>query len=376
MKFFSLRVFSFVGVLSFLFMYGCSGFFPQSGPTTLQVYSKAEEIKQDTSRLPLVVVNLSPQNVALLNKDIKQSISDFLTEKYIPSLGAGDVVEIVIQEQYPNVLFPPNYVVPAQVISEKGVIVVPYIGELFALGKTPEKVADEIKNALKGKANNPAVFVNQLSRESSYITVFGSVKESKKVQLSYTVSTILDALAQTGGVVSPLEKTMIQLVRNNKSILIPLEEIIRSAELNLNLLPKDTLTVHFKNQSATVLGAVTKNEEVEFECRGISLSQLLARVGGLSTNLADVKGIFVFRFEDKDIAKKLNISVDIQKEVPIIYNLDLSTPEGFFVAKNFTVRDKDIIYVATAPSVQYQHFLNLITNTLSPIFMIDRMSKN
>lgn len=331
----------------------------------------------------LTIVELNPKITYIFEQNLTNSISDFKAEKYSPCLGIGDAVEIIIQEQYPAVLFPVTekstaYSLPAQIITESGTISIPYVGQITAKGKTTKNLINEIKESLKNKANNPTVIVRQVSAESSYVTVFGSVKESKKVQLGYNTTTILDVLAQAGGVVSPVEKTVIQIDRAGKKITIPLEEIIKNPEFNLNVAPKDVITVVYKNQSAVVLGATGKNEEIEFEAKGISLNQLLARAGGLNSNLADAKGVFIFRFEDKAVTDKLHIPVktETQKGIPVVYNLDLTRPESFFTAKSFRVKDGDIVYVATAPSVQYQHFLNLITNTISPIFMIDRMTRN
>jgi hypothetical protein len=46
------------------------------------------------------------------------------------------------------------------------------------------------------------------------------------------------------------------------------------------------------------VGATGRNEELGFEAQGISLTQALARVGGLQDQRADPQGVFVFRFED------------------------------------------------------------------------------
>ncbi|MDI1472961.1 polysaccharide biosynthesis/export family protein [Thermodesulfovibrio sp. 1176] len=365
------------------FLSGCSGFLPQSGPMTNQVYSSAVEVKSGNIEPLITVVELNFKNVSLLESNLKFSVSEFKTDKYFPCFGIGDVVEVIIQEQYPPVLLPvaeksTAYVLPAQIITEDGTIVIPYVGKVVAKGKTVNQLSEEIKNAFKGKANNPTVIVRQLNADSSFVTVFGTVKESRKIQLGYNTTTILDVLAQAGGVVSPVEKTVVQIDRTGKKISLPLDEIIKNPELNLNVAPKDIITVVYKNQSVTVLGATGKNEEIEFEAKGINLNQLLARAGGLNPNLANAKGVFVFRFEGKDTVEKLKLTkaVETQKGIPVVYNVDLSKPESFFTTKNFMVKDGDIVYVATAPSVQYQHFLNLITNTISPIFMIDRLTTN
>ncbi|WP_246444476.1 hypothetical protein [Sphingomonas sediminicola] len=67
---------------------------------------------------------------------------------------------------------------------------------------------------------------------------------------------------------------------------------------NVILEPGDVVTVFYQPYTFTALGATGSNAEVPLEATEVSLSQALGRVGGLQDNRADVKGVFVFRFED------------------------------------------------------------------------------
>jgi hypothetical protein len=61
-------------------------------------------------------------------------------------------------------------------------------------------------------------------------------------------------------------------------------------------------TAFYQPFSFTALGASGKNDEINFEAPGISLTQALGRIGGVQDSRADVKGVFVFRFEEPDAA--------------------------------------------------------------------------
>jgi polysaccharide export outer membrane protein len=43
--------------------------------------------------------------------------------------------------------------------------------------------------------------------------------------------------------------------------------------------------------------------------------------------------------------------------IPIVYNINLRDPAGYFLAANFEMRNKDVIYVANATSVEVTKFL-------------------
>jgi polysaccharide export outer membrane protein len=51
----------------------------------------------------------------------------------------------------------------------------------------------------------------------------------------------------------------------------------------------------------------------------------------------------------------------------VIYHLDMRDPRAFFVAQNFPIENKDLLYVANAPAAELQKFLNLILSTVYPI---------
>ena len=47
----------------------------------------------------------------------------------------------------------------------------------------------------------------------------------------------------------------------------------------------------------------------------------------------------------------------------LIYVLDLTQPNGLFLARDFLIRDEDTVYVTEAPFVQWQKSISAITGT-------------
>ncbi|MCX8077012.1 MAG: hypothetical protein N3C57_08285 [Aquificaceae bacterium] len=135
--------------------------------------------------------------------------------------------------------------------------------------------------------------------------MLGHVKEQRTVPLSYHISTLMDVLSLVGGPTTPISKTMVRIDREGRRVEFPLEAVIKNPEYNIYMQPGDVITLVYKTQSATFLGASGKNEELEFEAMGINLSQALGRVGGLQDDRAHAKGLFVFRLEDIEILRDL-----------------------------------------------------------------------
>jgi polysaccharide export outer membrane protein len=51
----------------------------------------------------------------------------------------------------------------------------------------------------------------------------------------------------------------------------------------------------------------------------------------------------------------------------MIYMLDLTQPNGLFLARDFLIRDGDTIYVTEAPFTQWQKTLGAITGATSSV---------
>jgi polysaccharide export outer membrane protein len=182
----------------------------------------------------------------------------------------------------------------------------------------------------------------------------------------------MDALAAGGGVRQPVGKLSIQVTRGMAVQTLPLERVILEPKQNIRLMPGDVVTVMFQPFSYVVLGATGKNEEINFEVQGISLSQALARAGGLQDARSDARGVFVFRLEDPALLASapggsVKPAFTLDGKVPVVYQLNLRDPMSFLAARSFPMRDKDVIYVANAASAELQKVLNLLASALYPI---------
>lgn len=291
-------------------------------------------------------------------------------------IGAGDVLDIAIWEAPPAVLFPAvssantafgsanGTSLPAQMVDADGNVVVPFGGRIKAVGRSPNDVAREIQARLDGKANGPQVMVRIARNQGATVTVVGDVAASRRMPLTTRNERLLDALAEAGGVRQPVDKVLIQVTRGSIVATRPLGAIIRDPGENVPLEADDVVTALFQPYSFQALGALGANAEVPFEGTGINLAQAIARVGGLQDNRADIKGLFVFRFENPEalpVHLRSGAPLTPEGKVPVIYRLNMSDPATFFVMQTFPMRDKDILYVSNAPAVDFQKFANLIS---------------
>ncbi len=299
------------------------------------------------------------------------------TERFAP----GDIIEVSIWEAPPASLFTgvidakgvasPARVTtfPEQMISNDGVVNVPFAGQVPVAGRLSTEVETEIIRRLKGIANQPQVLVRRIRNLSSDVTIVGEVPNSTRIPLTPRGEKLLDALAAAGGVRQPVNKMTLQVTRGRNVYSMPLEAVIKDPNQNVPLQPGDVLTALFQPNSFIALGASGKNEEVNFEAQGITLSQALARAGGLIDTRADALGVFIFRFESKDALPwpKEPVATTPEGKVPVIYRANLNDPATFFVAQSFHMNDKDVMYVSNASLAELQKFLNILSTVLYPL---------
>lgn len=368
------------------------GIVPSSGPTTAQVEDRSSTSPAING---IQIVDLTDEVARTLMRERKQT--DFAatfgdSREPVGTLGSGDVLEVSIWEAPPATLFSAAATagdassggggsrvtaLPAQMVDSEGLIDVPFAGRVRATGRTVNDFANDIAGRLKGKANQPQVIVRIVKSANSYATVVGDVASSTRVEVTAGHERLLDALASAGGVRENVDKTTIQVTRGGTVQSLPLQTIIRDPRQNIPLRARDVVTALFQPYSFTVLGASGKNDEISFEAQGITLSQALARAGGLNDSRANPQGVFIFRMEKADALpwKTQPVYTTAEGKVPVVYRLDLKDPGSFFVAQGFVMNNHDTLYVSNAPVAEVQKFMNLVFSGLYPTLSVINATK-
>lgn len=359
---------------------GCS-VLPASGPS-------ANEIKdQETASNPLggyVVVDLD-ERIASICASIPQASLRRIFANRSPApdirIGVGDTVSVTIWEAGAGGLFSASAVdrtlnagsrtstLPDQVVTRDGTIRVPYAGRLTVAGLRPAQVETEIVRALQGKAIEPQAVVTISRNYSNTVGVTGEVKNGALIPLNVRGDRVLDVIAGAGGIRIPAHETFVRLTRGNRTASIAYNAMLDNPEENIFVQPHDVITVVQEPQTFTAFGGTGRNASLPFEAVGVSLEEAIAKAGGLIDSRADPGGIFLLRFEPADLVSQLVPGQKLPSQgnlVPVVYRLNLRDTNAFFLARAFKVKNKDILYVANAPSDPIQKFLTLVGTLTAP----------
>jgi polysaccharide export outer membrane protein len=358
---------------------GCAGL-PNAGPRVSQVMDQAAS--DEARRMGVVLVELTPGTLDILKARHPNSLSTIFGEGApAPAvIGIGDVLSVSLWEAGAGTLFsspvvagqalPPSRgsVLPNQTVQPDGMISIPFAGRIAVAGLEPAAAERVIAARLAGKATDPQVLVSVVSGVASSVTIAGGASGGARVPLSVRGDRILDVLASAGGLRIPPDDAVIYLTRSGRTVAIAYDAILDDPTENIFLMGSDLITVVSRPAAFLAFGAVQRNGQIPFDARDINLAEAVAKAAGLSDSRADPAGIFLFRYEDAALIQKIapGRTPAGGAPVPVIYRLDLSDSAQYFLARQFAVTDKDILYVAGAPLNDLQKFFGVIGTILAP----------
>ncbi len=264
----------------------------------------------------------------------------------------------------------PGTRIPDQQVGSDGAISIPYAGRLIVAGRTTAEVERLIEERLGSRALDPQALVVDRRSAANSVSVAGEVIGGKQVPLSPGGDRLLQVIAAAGGAKAPVHETFVRLSRGGVTATLPLATLVAVPAQDIYAEPGDVLTLVRQRQTFSVFGATGKNTTVNFLSDKLSLSEALARAGGLLDERADPRAVFLFRYEPVGLVRALGQPIATAAPSglsPVVYRLDLSEAKSYLLAKRFPVHDKDIIFVADAEIRPVYRFFNALNQITGPI---------
>jgi polysaccharide export outer membrane protein len=352
-------------------------YFPKDGPLRSEVADQSRE----TVGTPFVLVPVSATAIdatAVATPGFAETFGDAPTIE--PLLSVGDGVSLTVFEAGSEPLFSNGTAaangiaasrgvsLPEQSIALDGSITVPFAGPVHAAGLTVQQLEDAVEKALTGRASHPQIVASVSHTAGSAVTVLGEQGAGARVPLSAYGERLLDVLAGSGGLRGSVFDTWVELRRGDSALRLPLSRVLRESKQNIRLQPGDIVLVTHRPETFTVFGATGRNAQIEFGAERVSLTEAVAKAGGLQDVRADPRGVYLFRYEPLAVAEKLGAARIVGPEgAAVVYQFDFLQTSSYFLSQRFAMRDGDVLYVASAPVNELQKFLQLIGLVTQPI---------
>jgi polysaccharide export outer membrane protein len=360
-----------LGALSLIIaLAGCNAM-PVSGPQSWDIKSGQN---LDVDGLPYALIRLTPEAVDILGRVEPSGMAGAFTHrKPVPkqTFQIGDVVSVTIFEASAGGLFipseagvrPGNFVaLPDQSVDSDGNISVPYAGAVRARNRTPDQIQKEIVDKLRNRAIEPQVVVAMKTQSGGQVSVLGEVNLPSRFAAAADGDKVLDAITRAGGIKGQGWDMHVMLERAGNRQTVPFVNLVDYPANNVYVQPRDNIYVFRQPQTFLAFGATGQQGQFEFGDWRISLAEAVAKAGGLLDAQGDPAAVFLYRAEPREVATALGVDVSKYKtnRIPVIYNANLRDPAGFFLATQVRMRNKDVLYISNAASVETVKVLQFV----------------
>ncbi|MEJ0093444.1 MAG: hypothetical protein WDN46_08395 [Methylocella sp.] len=175
---------------------------------------------------------------------------------------------------------------------------------------------------------------------------------------------MLDMIAKANGLRFEGWETYVTLQRNGKESTIYFLRLVDDPKENIFVAPKDIIYAYRKQRFFLAFGSAGQPGRFDFDAENVYLADAMGRAGGLLDNRADPSQVFIYRAEDREVLERAgSILTSFPPEtrfIPTIYHLDLRQPSSFFLTQKFAMRDRDVVYISNADTVEVSKFLQLL----------------
>lgn len=288
-------------------------------------------------------------------QELREEISN-----YEYTLGVGDILSIVVYD-HPELTIPTggerSAAESGNIVRSDGTIFYPFIGRVNVEGKTTEEVRQLLTRRLADYLTEPQIDVFIAAFNSKRFHVTGAVASPGSVPVTNVPMTILDAVNEVGGPTDNAFWHEMFLFRNGTEEELSLYSLLSEGDQRQNRLLRDGDLLHIPsadNQGVAMLGQVRTPGNLRMNRERLSLTDALARAGGVNEQTAEPSGIFVLRRNEAGAEK-----------LATVYQLDISNAIAFAMASNFELEPKDVVYVTTAPLARWNRVISLLLPSLN-----------
>lgn len=342
---------------------------------------------------PEVVLNEALATSASTAADVPAWLSERKIDADGYRLGTGDVVRIVVWD-HPELNNPSGQAQgdsasSGRLVEPDGKLFFPYIGRIQAAGLTPTQLRQDIIAALSKFIKEPQIDVRITEFRSQRVYVTGEVSSPGPIFLNDVPVAALDAIASKGGFTELSNRRRILLTRDGVTADLHADELIYAdAKNGVFLKAGDIVNIpDISDDKIFLLGDFVTQKTILQGRTTVSLAEAITQGGGLDRLGANAKAIFIFRRNEsaasaanKDASSDgsaAGLSADEKLHfAPKVYAMDLTRAESLLLAERFSLKPRDVVYIASTDFSKYNRIISQLLPTISTYFQLDRLINN
>ena len=299
---------------------------------------------------PYAIAKLAREQAAAAKaRQPDPNVAEFATYQY--KIAPLDVLSVVVWD-HPELTSPTGQFRGPEdnglPVYADGTMFYPFVGYLNVAGRTVIEVQQELTKRLRHAIKDPQVSVRVAAFRGKRVEVTGEVKVPQTLPISDIPLRVSDAVAKAGGFVPESNPAAVTLNRGGKTVSLDLMSYYEDGDVKQNWLLLDGDVVHMGHVSRSqvyIFGEVKKQGTRPLYRGRLNLAQALGDSEGF--DYATMRPV-VYVFREKEPGR------------PEIFRLDVSSADSLLLAAQFSLRPKDVIFVATNDLARFNRVVNQV----------------
>lgn len=235
---------------------------------------------------------------------------------------------------------------PEMQVSSSGSVFLPYIGALKISGMAPETARAKIEERYIEATPSAQVQLTLVEGRQNMVSLVSGVSAPGSYPLPDRDYTVMQLLAEGGGVASGLVNPQIRLQRGAKIYGVSVSRLLADPKLDTTLIGGDKVFVESDKRYFLSLGAAGSQKQHFFSQDELTALDAISLIGGVQAARADARGVLILR---EYPASAVRADGSGPSHSRMIFTLDLTTADGLFSAGKFMIQPDDLIYVTESP---------------------------
>lgn len=242
-------------------------------------------------------------------------------------------------------------------VAPSGRVFLPYIGEVRVSGMSPERARSIVEEKYLVVSPTVQIQLSLMEGRARSVSIVRGVTAPGSYTLADNDVSILQILADAGGLLEGLSNPQVRLQRNGELYGVSAERLLNTPRLNTTLQGGDTIFVEADDRVFMSLGAAGTEAQHPFRSGQVTALEALSIIGGVADTRADAQGILVLRRYPARVVGATRESPDHPRTV---FTLDLTSADGLFSADQFQIQPGDLVYVSESPLTAFASILSAL----------------
>lgn len=287
---------------------------------------------------------------------------------WIPSSGgartqviaSGDQLQLTVWDSADDSLLTngeASAVIDALTVSPDGTIFVPYVGNVRVSGMSTQLARERLQEEIDIIAPSAQVQLEMVEGRTNSVDLVGGVGAPGRLPMPDRNYTVLNAIADAGGVRAGMENPQIRLIRAGSIYGTSIDRLFAEPGLDTLLRGGDRVIVEDDRRYFLSLGAAGDQSQHAFPQDRVTALDALAIIGGVESSRGDPGGILVLREYSTNAVRADALGPDQSR---VVFSLDMTNADGLFSARNFRIYPGDLVLVTESPVTGVQTIFGLI----------------